>query len=95
MVKQTNKTLHVDFEDLLRYLYSLEWMGEVRAGFVRDTCGPRPLVAGHELGAELLLRATARGQLTPAKLVLMPFALHRAEPPRRLWRAASRTCAVP
>jgi pimeloyl-ACP methyl ester carboxylesterase len=70
-------------------------MGEVMAGFVRDTCGPRPLVAGHELGAELLLRSVACGQLRPAKLVLMPFALHRAAPARRVWRAAARTGAVP
>lgn len=87
--------LHGDSEDRPRHPYTLEWMGEVMAGFVRDTCGPRPLVAGHELGAELLLRATARGQLSPAKLVLMPFALHRTARPRRLWRVAARTGAVP
>jgi pimeloyl-ACP methyl ester carboxylesterase len=45
--------LHGDSEDRPRHPYTLEWMGEVMAGFVRDTCGPRPLVAGHELGAEL------------------------------------------
>jgi len=44
--------LHGDSEDRPRHPYTLEWMCEVMAGFVRDTCGPRPLVAGHELGAE-------------------------------------------
>lgn len=87
--------LHGDSEDRPRHPYTLEWLGEVMAGFVRDTCGPRPLVAGHELGAELLLRATAHRQLAPAKLVLMPFALHRSEPRRRLWRMAARTGGVP
>ena len=29
------------------------------AGFVRETCGPRPLVGGHEVGAQILLQAIA------------------------------------
>ena len=39
--------------------YSPEWLTEVLAGFLHDTCGPRPLVAGHGVGAQLALRATA------------------------------------
>jgi pimeloyl-ACP methyl ester carboxylesterase len=87
--------LHGDSEDRPRHPYTLEWLTEVLAGFVRDTCGPRPLVAGHELGAELLLRAVASGQLHPAKMVLMPNALHRPPPPRRAWRIAARAGAAP
>ena len=56
--------LHGDSEDRPRHPYTLEWMCEVMAGFVRDTCGPRPLVAGHELGAELLLRGIRAGERT-------------------------------
>jgi len=87
--------LHGDSEDRPRHPYTLEWMAEVMAGFVRDTCGPRPLVAGHELGAELLLRAAAHGRIAPSRMVLMPFALHRAAPARRGWRMAARTGGVP
>ena len=32
-------------------------MAEVMAGFCRETCGPRPLVGGHDVGAQILLRA--------------------------------------
>lgn len=87
--------LHGDSEDRPRHPYTLEWLTEVLAGFVRDTCGPRPLLAGHDLGAELALRATACGQLTPAKLVLMPSPLHGPPAPRRAWRMAARVGAVP
>ncbi len=87
--------LHGDSEDRPRHPYTLEWLTEVIAGFVRDTCGARPLVAGHELGAELLLRGVAEGRITPARLVLMPSALHRCAPQRRAWRMAARVGAVP
>jgi len=87
--------LHGDSEDRPRHPYTLEWLAEVMAGFVRETCGPRPLAAGHELGAELLLRAVAGGALQPAKLVLMGCSLHRTAPPRRAWRLAARAGAVP
>jgi pimeloyl-ACP methyl ester carboxylesterase len=87
--------LHGDSEDRPRHPYTLEWLTEVLAGFVRDTCGPRPLVAGHELGAELLLRAVSSGQLTPSRMVLMPNALHRPAPARRAWRIAARAGGVP
>jgi pimeloyl-ACP methyl ester carboxylesterase len=87
--------LHGDSEDRPRHPYTLEWLTEVLCGFVRDTCGPRPLVAGHELGAELLLRGVGGGGLTPSRMVLMPNALHRAPPPRRAWRMAARAGGVP
>jgi pimeloyl-ACP methyl ester carboxylesterase len=42
------------------------------SGFLQDACGPRPLVGGHGVGAQLALRAIAAGALKPARLVLMP-----------------------
>jgi len=87
--------LHGDSEDRPRHPYTLPWLSEVMAGFVRETCGPRPLAAGHELGAELLLRAVASGALQPSKLVLMSCSLHRAAPRRRAWRIAARAGGVP
>ncbi len=90
--------LHGDSEDRPRHPYTREWLAEVVAAFVRDTCGPRPLVGGHDLGAELLLGAVATGQLQPAKLVLMPNRLHRPAErtaPWPAWRLAARAGAVP
>jgi pimeloyl-ACP methyl ester carboxylesterase len=84
--------LHGDSEDRPRHPYSPEWLAEVIAGFVRDTCGPRPLVGGHEAGALLLLRAVLSRQLTPGRLVLMSSCLHRA--PLRSERAARAGAAV-
>jgi pimeloyl-ACP methyl ester carboxylesterase len=78
--------LHGDSEDRPRHPYSPDWLAEVVAGFVRDTCGPRPLVGGHEAGALLLLRAVLSRQLTPSRLVLLSSCLHR--PPLRSERAA-------
>ncbi len=90
--------LHGDSEDRPRHPYTREWLAEVVAAFVRDTCGPRPLVGGHDLGAELLLVAAATGQLQPGRLVLMPTRLHRPAgrtAPWPGWRAAARMGAVP
>jgi len=90
--------LHGDSEDRPRHPYSLQWLTEVMAGFVGEVAGPRPLVAGHELGADLLLRATGSGLLRPRRLVLMPTALHRPPEPaarRRAWRTAARVGALP
>jgi pimeloyl-ACP methyl ester carboxylesterase len=73
-------------------------MAEVMAGFVRDTCGARPLVGGHEVGAQLLLHAIASSQLTPDRLVLMPNPMHRRPARARLERFAAlgaRAAAVP
>jgi pimeloyl-ACP methyl ester carboxylesterase len=88
--------LHGDSEDRPRHPYSPAWLAEVLAGFIRDTCGPRPLVGGHEVGALLLLRAVLSRQLTPGRLVLMSSCLHRA-PRRQEWgvRAGAHIAAVP
>jgi len=90
--------LHGDSEQRPVHPYSPDWFAEVLAAFCAEVLGPAPLVAGHDVGAEILLRATLSGRLTPARLVLMPSRLHA--PPRRpwlqrAWRAASRAAAVP
>src|ERR1700712_4884069 len=64
--------LHGDSEDRPRHPYTREWFCEVMAAFCVETCGPRPLVGGHGIGAELLLQCVATRRLTPERLVLMP-----------------------
>jgi len=86
--------LHGDSEDRPRHPYTPEWLAEVIAGFCAEALGPRPLVAGHDLGAELLLRAVAAGQLSPRRLVLMPNRLHRAPVGHRTGRALLRGACV-
>ncbi|MDX6672179.1 MAG: hypothetical protein QOI91_2542 [Solirubrobacteraceae bacterium] len=88
---------HGDSEDRPRHPYSPEWMADVIAGFCRDVLGPRPLVGGHDLGADLLLRATVAGQLEPSRLVLMSSRLHAApqRPGLRAWRRVTAAAAVP
>lgn len=90
--------LHGDSEDRPRHPYTPEWMAELVGAFCHGVGGRAPAVAGHGLGAELLLAATAAGQLRPGRLVLMPNALHR--PPERgarrsLWRTTARAAALP
>ncbi len=90
--------LHGDSEDRPRHPYTPDWLAEVMAGFVRDTCGPRPLVGGHDAGAQILLHAITTRQLTPARLILMPNAMHRRPARDRLERAVAfgvRAAAVP
>jgi pimeloyl-ACP methyl ester carboxylesterase len=90
--------LHGDSEDRTGHPYTIDWFAEVIAGFAAEVLGPRPLVAGHDAGAEILLHAIAAGGLQPARLVLMPCRLHAA-PARPLmrasWRAAARAGVVP
>jgi pimeloyl-ACP methyl ester carboxylesterase len=90
--------LHGDSEDRPRHPYTPDWLAEVVAGFCAEVLGPRPLVGGHDLGAELLLRATIDGRLTPRRLVLMPNRLHRRAGHRTgllAWRVAAMPAAVP
>ncbi len=86
--------LHGDSEDRPRHPYTIDWFAEVIAGFAADVLGPRPLLGGHDAGADILLHAIATARLDPARLVLMPNRLHFA-PQRPLLRAAWRaaTCA--
>lgn len=90
--------LHGDSEDRPGHPYSPDWLAEVIAGFCEETAGPHPLVAGHDIGAELALRAVVSGQLTPRRLVLMPNRLHRRaehRTGRAVWRGACMAAAVP
>jgi pimeloyl-ACP methyl ester carboxylesterase len=89
---------HGDSEDRPRHPYTFDWMAETLAEFCVDVGGARPLVGGHGLGADLLLRAIELGVLRPAKLALMPCRLHR--PPMRpkaygAWRVAARAAGLP
>ena len=90
--------LHGDSEDRPRHPYSPDWLADVIAGFCQEAGGPRCIVAGHGLGAELALLAISTGRLEPSRLVLMPNRLHRRDqfPARRAaWRTACRLAAVP
>ena len=90
--------LHGDSEDRPRHPYTPEWLAEVVAGFCAEVLGSRPLVGGHDIGAELLLRAVLAGRLAPRRLVLMPNRLHRRAEHRAglvAWRAAAMAAAVP
>lgn len=90
--------LHGDSEDRPHHPYTPDWLAELVAGFCTEVLGPRPLVGGHDVGAELLLRAVVDGRLTPRRLVLMPNRLHRRAEQRAgrsLLRAATRAAAVP
>jgi len=90
--------LHGDSEDRPRHPYTLDWLAEVFSGFAAEVLGPRPLLAGHDAGAEILLRAVLSGRTRPARLVLMSNRMHA--PPacpraRALWQLAARAAAVP
>jgi pimeloyl-ACP methyl ester carboxylesterase len=90
--------LHGDSEDRPRHPYTADWLTDVIAGFCREAGGPRPLLAGHDIGAELALLAVSSGRLEPRKLALMPSRLHGRDqvgPKRVLWRGACRAAALP
>ena len=90
--------LHGDSEDRPRHPYTADWFAEVMAGFSREVAGPRPLLAGHDMGSEIALRAVTTGRLEPARLVLMPNRLHRRDEfagKRAAWRAACKAAALP
>jgi pimeloyl-ACP methyl ester carboxylesterase len=90
--------LHGDSEQRPRHPYTPDWFAEVMAGFSAEVLGPRPLLAGHDAGAEIILRALERGWVSPSRLVLMPNRLH--VPPARggtraAIQSAARAAAVP
>jgi pimeloyl-ACP methyl ester carboxylesterase len=90
--------LHGDSEDRPRHPYSADWFAEVMAGFCREVAGPRPLLAGHDFGAELALLAVSSGRVAPERIVLMPSRLHSRDQlaaRRALWRASCRAAALP
>jgi len=90
--------LHGDSEQRPRHPYTPDWFAEVIAGFAAEVLGPRPLMGGHDAGAEILLHAVQRGLLRPSRLVLMPNRMHA--PPtqgklRGAFQAAAGAGAVP
>ncbi len=90
--------LHGDSEAGSAFPYTREWFLDVLAGFSAEVLGPRPLLGGHDLGAELALHATLDGRITPSRLVLMPNRMHGSPTHarlRRTWRIAVRAAAVP
>jgi pimeloyl-ACP methyl ester carboxylesterase len=90
--------LHGDSEDRPRHPYTPDWMADVIAGFCREVAGVRPLLAGHDIGAELALQVLSSGRLEVARLVLMPNRLHRRDQfggKRAAWRVACRMAALP
>ncbi len=90
--------LHGDSEDRPRHPYTLDWFAEVLGGFSAEVLGPRPLLAGHAAGAEILLHAVLTGRTRPARLVLMPNRLHAtpAHPHMRTaWQLTAQLAAVP
>ncbi|MBJ7328467.1 MAG: alpha/beta hydrolase [Solirubrobacteraceae bacterium] len=90
--------LHGDSEDRPRHPYTLDWYAEVMAAFCREVGGPRPIVAGHGAGAEILMRAITTGQLRPARLILMPNRMHSGTEPdsvERTVRMLARGAAAP
>jgi pimeloyl-ACP methyl ester carboxylesterase len=90
--------LHGDSEDHPRHPYTLDWFAEVLGGFSREVLGARPMLAGHDAGAEVLLHAVRTGSVRPSRLVLMNNRMHdRAERTRLrlLWRESARAGAVP
>lgn len=90
--------LHGDSEDRPRHPYTPDWLTEVIAGFCREVVGTKPLLAGHDIGAELALRAVTSGRLDPARLALLPNRLHRRDEfagQRAVWRAVSSAAALP
>ncbi len=90
--------LHGDSEHRPSHPYTLDWFAEVLGGFAAEVLGPRPLLAGHDAGAEILLHAVLRGDVRPARLVLMPNRMHaRPAAPRvrAAWQLSTRAAAVP
>ena len=90
--------LHGDSEDRPRHPYSPQWLAEVIAGFCREVGGERCMVAGHDLGAELILLAVGSGLLDPSRVVVMNNRLHRRDRHmvvRTAWRGACRLGALP
>jgi pimeloyl-ACP methyl ester carboxylesterase len=90
--------LHGDSEHRPRHPYTLDWFAEVLGGFSAEVLGPRPLLAGHDAGAEILMHSVLRGQVRPARLVLMGNRMH--VPPansraRAAWQLGARAAAVP
>jgi pimeloyl-ACP methyl ester carboxylesterase len=90
--------LHGDSEHDRRHGYTPDWFADVISGFASEVLGPRPLIGGHGLGAEIVLRAVTTGKLAPERIALMPNRMH-SRPTRdgwrRAWSIAARAALVP
>jgi len=90
--------LHGDSEHRPRHPYTLDWFAEVLGGFAAEVLGPRPRIAGHDAGAEILLHAVLTGRVRPSRLVIMGCRLHAPSVHpllRGAWRLATSAGAVP
>jgi pimeloyl-ACP methyl ester carboxylesterase len=90
--------LHGDSESRPRHPYTPDWLAEVLGGFAAEVLGGRPMLAGHDAGAEILLHAVERGDVSPSRLVLMPNRLHTAPSAGRVrsaWRLTTSAAAIP
>lgn len=86
--------LHGDSEDRPRHPYTADWLAEVVARFCTDVGGPRPIVGGHGLGAELVLRAVEQRRMRPSRLILMSTRLHRPARDDRTWERWRRVARI-
>ncbi len=90
--------LHGDSENHPRHPYTLDWFAEVLGGFAHEVLGARPMLAGHDAGAEILLHAVRTGSVRPSRLVLMNNRMHAPGERgglRAVWRTSARAAAVP
>jgi pimeloyl-ACP methyl ester carboxylesterase len=90
--------LHGDSEDRPRHPYTIDWFADVFGGFAGEVLGPKPALAGHDAGAEILLHAILRDRVRPSRLVLMPNRMHvrpRHARARAVWQLATQAAAVP
>lgn len=90
--------LHGDSEHRPRHPYTPAWFSEVLGGFCGEVLGPRPLMAAHAAGAEVLLGAVSAGAVRPSRLVLMSNRLHAPavnSRSRSAFRTALAAAAVP
>ena len=79
--------LHGDSEDRPRHPYTPDWLAEVSPASAARPRGPRPLVAGHDLGAELALLAVTH---RPPHAGAAGADAQPAAPPRRVRRPRAR-----
>jgi pimeloyl-ACP methyl ester carboxylesterase len=90
--------LHGDSEHRPTHPYTLDWFAEVLGGFAAEVLGSKPLLAGHDAGAEIILQAVLTDRVRPRRLVVMPNRMHAVPRHARLragWRMLARAGAVP
>ena len=68
--------LHGASEDRPSHPYTPAWLTERPRRLPPRHLRRTPLLAGHELGAQLALRSVVAGAVQPAKLILLPNPMH-------------------